>query len=294
MKWSRFETQFDARVHTRIHCGAFHRDQTMANFLSDNLNSRHLAIAVGIILLAISPGHALAENWKDKYTSGQFEIVSEFDLSTSKSDLDELDTLKKDIAATLNLKIPKGKIEVLLFANRWSFRNYIANRIPEAVDRRALYVQGDELTRIYAYRNPYLKTDLRHEATHALLHQALPYVPMWLDEGIAEYFEVPAKKRYRGHHHLRSIQIVRNFRWRPSVTKLEAKSDLTEMDGDDYRDSWAWVHFMLHGPDESRAVLATFFKQVQAGKLADPISDGMKQAFSHPEAALDSHLRNLR
>ena len=35
-----------------------------------------------------------------------------------------------------------------------------------------------------------LEEDLRHEATHALLHVAVGDLPLWLDEGLAEYFEV--------------------------------------------------------------------------------------------------------
>ena len=33
------------------------------------------------------------------------------------------------------------------------------------------------------------EADLRHECTHALLHAALPYVPLWLDEGLASLYE---------------------------------------------------------------------------------------------------------
>jgi hypothetical protein len=43
---------------------------------------------------------------------------------------------------------------------------------------------------VFAYRGEDFETDLRHECTHALLNAALPVVPLWLDEGLAEYFEV--------------------------------------------------------------------------------------------------------
>ena len=48
---------------------------------------------------------------------------------------------------------------------------------------------------VYAYRHPELPIDLRHECTHALLHANLPMVPLWLDEGLAEYFEMPEAER---------------------------------------------------------------------------------------------------
>jgi hypothetical protein len=33
-----------------------------------------------------------------------------------------------------------------------------------------------------------------------------------------------------------------------SIDSLEQRDDLSQMDRSDYRYSWAWVHFMLHGP----------------------------------------------
>ena len=33
--------------------------------------------------------------------------------------------------------------------------------------------------------------DLRHEVAHGYLHAVVPNLPLWLDEGLAEYFEVP-------------------------------------------------------------------------------------------------------
>ncbi|GIT30210.1 MAG: hypothetical protein Ct9H300mP1_22560 [Planctomycetaceae bacterium] len=36
--------------------------------------------------------------------------------------------------------------------------------------------------------------DLRHEFTHGVLHSSLKRVPLWLDEGLAEYFEVVGPK----------------------------------------------------------------------------------------------------
>ena len=41
----------------------------------------------------------------------------------------------------------------------------------------------------------HLRTDLRHELTHALLHGVLKDVPLWLDEGLAGFFELPPDAR---------------------------------------------------------------------------------------------------
>src|SRR5947209_8380306 len=49
---------------------------------------------------------------------------------------------------------------------------------------------GDELP-VYTFNGDHIRQDLRHELTHALLHSVLKDVPLWLDEGLAEFFELP-------------------------------------------------------------------------------------------------------
>ena len=46
---------------------------------------------------------------------------------------------------------------------------------------------------VYAQGGDRLADDLRHEMTHAYLHSVVPDVPLWLDEGLAKYFELPAR-----------------------------------------------------------------------------------------------------
>ena len=50
-----------------------------------------------------------------------------------------------------------------------------------------------------------LAVDLRHETTHAVLHGLLPMVPLWLDEGLAEYFEAPEANRLQRHPHFKAV-----------------------------------------------------------------------------------------
>ena len=58
---------------------------------------------------------------------------------------------------------------------------------------------------VYTYSSPRLEEDLRHEATHALLRGGYGDLPLWLDEGLAEYFETPADTPDAQHEHLVKI-----------------------------------------------------------------------------------------
>jgi hypothetical protein len=162
------------------------------------------------------------------------------------------------------------------------------------MNRPALFVQGTDMGRVYVYKRWGFDTDLRHESTHAVLHNALPYVPMWLDEGLAEYFEVPANKRSAGNPHLSSLRRSIFFGWRPNLAKLEAAEDLADMGANEYREAWAWAHFMLHGPPEVRQVLADYLYDIQSGDSAGLLKDRLAKTVPHADVRLIEHLRNWK
>ena len=47
--------------------------------------------------------------------------------------------------------------------------------------------------------------DLRHEMTHAYLHAVVPNVPLWLDEGLAKYFELPRQQHGLNQPYVRQV-----------------------------------------------------------------------------------------
>ena len=125
---------------------------------------------------------------------------------------------------------------------------------------------------VFAYDNRDMEVDLRHETTHALLHASLAYVPLWLDEGLAEYFEVAAEGREAASSHLSMVRFRALLGQVPEITELEQVADLSAMGGAEYRDAWSWVHFLLHDDGPSRAVLIRFLQDIQSGLPPGPLS----------------------
>ena len=234
--------------------------------------------------------------WVDMRTVDIFEIRSEFSLNddVGQALLTEFQRLRDDVESTLGLEASNDLIEVNLFANRGSYQDFLSVRVPEGVSRVALFVKGTDRGRVYVYRHRGYETDVRHECKHAILHNALPYVPLWLDEGFAEYFEVPASERATGHSHLNSVRRAMYLRWNPSLTELESRSDLTEMSGSDYRDSWAWAHYLLHGPVESRQVLSNYLYDIRIGNPAGMLSERLAQNVPGVRSQLTLHFKNLK
>ena len=235
---------------------------------------------------------ATASQWVDERELGPYLIRSEFPLRDVQELVQDLGDLQRDLEETLRLECQPQAIQIHLFQSKRSYDQYLRIRVPEGVNRQALYVPGTDAGRVYAYRQRDLDTDVRHETTHALLHTALPYVPIWIDEGFAEYFEMPAPLRTRGHPHRKELHdAIRFHRWRPNIEVLESKRKMLEMEKIDYRDSWGIVHFLLHGPSEAREALDLYFKEIQSGAKETPLSQSLRQRIPNLDQAIIDHLK---
>jgi len=239
----------------------------------------------GGAMLACSRQAKATPDWVDQRRVGPFVCLSAFPLLGYESLLNELQPLTQELRRVLAVEPCKSNIYLHLMANRRQHEQYIAERFPSVPYRRALFVKQDGVASVFAYMNKELAVDVRHECTHALLHGDLPMVPLWLDEGLAEYFEPPKPARGKHHEHMRSIGFDLHSRRIRSMAKLETKESLEDLTALDYRSAWAWVHFMLHGPEEAHAELVGFLgdirRYVAPGKLSErlakvvPLNRGM-------------------
>ena len=110
---------------------------------------------------------------------------------------------------------------------------------------------------VYTYSSPRLEEDLRHEATHALLRGSFGDLPLWLDEGLAEYFETDLAQPGAEHERIDHIADDLTGGWSPSLPRLESLSDIRQMTPRDYREAWAWVHLFLNGSSSEKTILLT-------------------------------------
>ncbi len=133
-------------------------------------------------------------------------------------------------------------MHMVLFERPEEYRRYLDHYFPKLPERRALFIRQRGTAMLFAHRHPDMATDLRHESVHGLLNDAQYSVPLWLDEGLAEYFEVPKAQRWSGHPHLVEVQ-QRIKDAPPDLQALENIEEVRAMTSQHYRDAWAWVHF---------------------------------------------------
>jgi len=213
-----------------------------------------------------------------------FIIHSNDPIDKDGSLIAELTELQQRVGSTLQLPPQRDRVVVYLFSNRDAYRRYMEKTWPDLPDRRAYFIGTNRELAVYSWWGPQLEEDLRHEMTHGLLHASLKTVPLWLDEGLAEYFEVLGENGIAHPEHAATIRRLLDANWSPSLERLESIHDFDRLTQQDYAESWAWVHYLLNadvaGRDALLSYLATLRNTEGPGRLADSLPRDSRQRMS--------------
>ncbi len=231
---------------------------------------------------------------------GPYVFFSDSDLNRRENAalLKELEQLPEQVYRELRLPDGTNLIYVYLFSDRQRFDQYMQAHFKNLPNRRAFFMartderRGDELT-VYTYWGDRIREDLRHELTHALLHSVLKDVPMWLDEGLAEYFEVPPDLKGLNYRHLSALRPSTGGPWTPDLARLERLTQVKDMSPADYREAWAWTHMMLHGSPEVRKVLLDYLQELRHTPNPGPFLPRLEAVVSSPNDLLKQHIALL-
>lgn len=252
-------------------------------------------MAFALVALALAPGcvaprlpsAGAGAPARHVIRASQYAITTDYSLDRDDPLIDDLVKLRERIGSKLRLPMGREPIRIVIFETQQRYDEYLRRNFPELPARRAFFVkQGPGEMVVYAYRAPHLAEDLRHETTHALLHSVLPKVPIWLDEGLAEYFEAPEADRGAQPGHLERLKAGAP-EW--NLADLERRSDLWRMSAADYRQSWLWVHFCLEGPPWAEEALRAHIARLARGE-ADSLADRLQALRPAPNVDLSEHL----
>ncbi len=232
--------------------------------------------------------------WQEVLQAGSFICHAEFPFSQTSAVRDQLLRLEHDLAHALGIEPRPILVEVFLLADQSRYRAFLAHYFPDVPYRRALYIRRDGRTMVMTFRSPQLEVDLRHECVHALLHGWLPYLPLWLDEGLAKYFEQPPGRRAFEHPYLRTVRFQAWLGYRLALEELESLHDMTQMGAREYRASWAWVHYLLHGPAEVNEELRAYLQEIQRLNMPGPLSVRLRKQVPDLEKSFLAHFRSWK
>ena len=144
---------------------------------------------------------------------------------------------------------------------------------------------------MYTFLGDRTAEDLRHETVHGLLHASLPGVPLWLDEGLAEYYETPTPGAVNGDYpELLARELAAGRR--PDLNRLERLTDFAALTREDYAESWAWVHWLMSG---DRSALLAHLESLDArGTAPVPLARRLAEEYgTDPAPRLAAHAAGL-
>lgn len=236
-----------------------------------------------------SPPKRPGKHW---LRASQYVFYSDTRLDANDPLFRDLEELPELIQTELQLPPGETLVQVFLFDSQESYEAYMQARYPRLPLRRAYFISeprtggGDDLL-VYTWLGDNLRTDLRHELTHATLHSVLKGVPLWLDEGLASYFELPPNS---GGVNTTHLEALRRGPFQPDMARLEKMGQVREMEKPEYREAWAWVYMMLRGRPEARRVLLDYLQVLRQQPNAGPMLPKLKEIFPDPNLALADQL----
>lgn len=219
----------------------------------------------------------------------------------------------------LELESPESPLVAIIFRDRAGFKQYARPELGESVDSVIGYysltthrMATFDLTGSQAGVNPDVRQSLRtitallsrpraaatvatnvHEATHQLVYgsgmvQRFADVPLWLNEGLAMYFETPDLRSQNGWRTIGARNGLRLPDWRAYGRRRPADSLETLLRNSErfrtaesvnaaYAESWALVYYLLK---RKPAAMVKYLEQMQTkGPLLEDGPEGRLRDF---------------
>ncbi|WP_088253852.1 hypothetical protein [Fimbriiglobus ruber] len=226
----------------------------------------------------------------------KFVFYADVPLAAEDALFRELEELPDQLQRELHIPDGNNVVQVFLFEDQDKYEAFMRERFPWLPVRRAYFIADqkrpgatDDL-QVYTWMGENLRTDLRHELTHAMLHAVLKGVPLWLDEGLAGFFEQPPGNDGVNPDHLEKL---RKGPFVPDLARLENIGKVAQMEKPEYREAWAWVHFMLRGDPKAKAALLEYLDQLRTNPNPGPLLPRLAQVTADPNKTLADYLARV-
>ena len=239
----------------------------------------HLAVAPGLHTKTLATKGSLP--WapadelprRSEIVAGQLVIHADFPLAEQHRIVRDLESLRTDASQQLGLPISDEPVHLYLFENKDRYDAFAARHFPGFPARRAFFVETDTTLSVFAVWQDRIAEDLRHETTHGYVHAVVPTIPLWLDEGVAEFFELPRSEQGVHAAHVAHLQgrLIEGT-WRPDLGRMEALESAGEMSQDHYAEAWCWAHWLLRTTPQRRRLLQDYLADLRRDGETAPLS----------------------
>jgi Protein of unknown function (DUF1570) len=247
----------------------------------------------GCSTMGLQEGKPLIPSSTFQVRTGPYVICTNNKLDANAPVVKQLQSLETQVYDTLGVRVAPGAspVEVYILDDRKSFEHFLTFYYPELPHRRAFFLANGNQRVVYTFFGDRLEEDIRHEATHALLHVAIGDIPLWLDEGLAEYFESPTERKGINAEHIGRLPGDISAGWSPDLARLESLRGVNQMTPRDYRESWAWVHYLLNTGQPEKAAILSYLADLRTTPDSRPVSLRLEHLAAEP---LLAHLKQIQ
>ena len=182
-------------------------------------------------------------------------------------------------------------VEIYVLDDREAFEHFLGSTFPSCRPGGHSSWRGIGAGRLHLLQ-PCVSRKTCHEATHADLRGAFGDLPLWLDEGLAEYFETDLSLSDAEPPRLEQIAADLRGGWSPNLERLESMTEIRQMTQRDYREAWGWVHLFLNGPEPGKTLLIGYLKETDRTGDKARLAPRLAQAKITNERLL-AHLKAL-
>lgn len=252
-----------------------------------------LCIILCIALAGCPAVNSQLTSLPDRYEVENKNLIVRSDLKIKADNplLHELTGIRDELVELLDLPTPSRPVVIHLFGDEQRYTSYMRERHPNLPPRRAFFIGSPTELGVYAHWSDKVGEDLRHEYTHGVLHSCLKSVPLWLDEGLAEYFETPEGTTRRLHReHTERLAIALGNGWRPDFARLEQIEDVSLMGRADYQEAWAWVHYLIHEAPDGRELLVDYCQNLRKTTKPPRLAEKLKTHYPDAELRLTGYI----
>jgi Flp pilus assembly protein TadD len=214
------------------------------------------------------------------------------------ADLEQVRSALAQLAPSLGLTAPCPTF-IYVFKNRFAFARYPLEFQGRRIEGTVGFFLGAPWANymaIDADRGVDALHVVRHEYLHYLLHNNYRRLPLWLDEGLAEYYGTLTRA---GERVRIGMPIVEHIGWLRSNVMMpldqlfavgRESKDYHEgiRQGVFYAESWALTHYLLLGNPARRPQVAQMSKLMEAGVSQEK---AFAQAFGDDYQGLERELR---
>ncbi len=268
------------------------------------MTRRTLLLAL-CLLAAIAPvSRAAADPPWVRVTSENFVIYSDAGEKRARAIAERLEGFRALLASLFPDVIAAShtdQVPVVAFRNDDAFKVYKPLYNGKTVTSVAgLFLNGNEQSLIALDASAWEGTShvIFHEYLHRLLSRSDKPVPVWFNEGVAEFYSTATTESTKGQigkvvpGHL---NVLADRGLMPLEVLFSVSHDSPEYNEKNrqsvfYAESWAFVHYCILDGERQRSKALTEFAQRQG--RGEPVASAFKAAFGRDTTAMEKELRS--